>query len=204
MRLHNKLESHLKKINQINQINQKIIIMKNSVLILGIALVSFSNICNAKNTVSLPCSLFQNAILPNETEIQNDGTAKFVKPSSTEEEGVFNPETVVANNPKTVKEIIAEGDKIIDAIVPDDSEFMAYEESMKEIIAQSELIIESHVTNETHPLYSERTIEDEIAELELIVESNKADEVSPLDFKKISTNSIMANAFNSKRFVGMN
>ncbi|PJJ07913.1 hypothetical protein CLU83_1126 [Flavobacterium sp. 1] len=178
--------------------------MKNSVLILGIALVSFSNICNAKNSLSFQYNLFQNTILSSETEIQNDGTAKFAKPSLAEEAEVFNPETVIAFSRKTVKEIIEEGDKIVETRVLNNSEFMAYEESMKEIIAQSELTIESNVSNETHPLYSERTIEDEIAELELIIESNSSNEVSPLDFKKNDSNSIMTNTFNSKKFIGMN
>jgi hypothetical protein len=177
--------------------------MKNSVLILGIALVSFSNICNAKNTVSLPYSSFQNTILSNDTEIQNDGIANFAKPSLAEE-ALFNPEAVIANNPKTVKEIIAEGDKIVETIAPNDSEFIAYEESMKEIIAQSDLTTESNVSNEMYPLYFERSAEDEIAELELIIESNEINPLCPLDFKKINKNSIITNAFNSKRFVGMN
>lgn len=178
--------------------------MKNSVLILGIALVSFSNICNAKNTVSLPYSSFQNTILSNDTEIQNDGTVNLAKPSLTEEAEVFNPETVIANNPKTVKEIIAEGDKIVETIAPDDSEFIAYEESMKEIITRSDLTTESNVSNEMYPLYFERTLEVEIAELEFIIESNEINPLCPLDFKKINKNSIITNAFNSKRFVGMN
>nr|WP_315153653.1 hypothetical protein [uncultured Flavobacterium sp.] len=177
--------------------------MKNSVLILGIALVSFSNICNAKNAVALPYSSFQNTILSNDTQIQNEGTAKFVKPSLAEE-ALFNPETVISFSSKTVKETIAEGDKIVETIVPDDSEFMAYEESMKEIITQSDQAIESNVSNETYSLYFERTVIDEIAELELIIESNGTNEVSPLDFKKINNNSFMTNAFNSKRFIGMN
>jgi hypothetical protein len=201
MRLHI-IWSLIKK-NQ-SKINQKNIIMKNSVLILGIALVLFSNICNAKSTVILPYNSFQNTILSNDKEIQKDGTTKIVKPFLAEEAEVFNPETVTASNSKTVKEIIAEGDKIVETIVSDDSEFMAYEETMKEIIAQSELTIESNVSNETFPLYSERTIEDEITELELIIESNRINEMSRLDFKKINNNSIITKAFNSKRFVGMN
>jgi hypothetical protein len=195
------MESHLKKKSIKNQ--SKNIIMKNSVLILGIALVSFSNICNAKDTVILPYSPFQNIILSNDTEIEDNGTAKFVKPSLTEE-ALFNPETVIAFSCKTVKEIITEGDKIVETIVPDDSEFIAYEESMKEIIAQSDLAIESNISNKTYPLFFERTVEDKIAELELIIDSNETNEVSPLDFKKINNNSILTNEFNSKGFVGMN
>lgn len=175
------MESHFKK--SINQsINQKSIIMKKSVLILGVALVSFSNISNAKNNVSLRFNLFQDTTLSNETEMQNDGATKFAKPSLAEEAEVFNPETVIAFSRKTVKETIDEGDKIVETKALNDSEFMAYEKSMKEIIAQSELTIESNVSNETFPLYSERTIEDEITELELIIESNRTSEMNPLDF----------------------
>ena len=117
---------------------------------------------------------------------------------------MFNPETVIAYNRKTVKETIAEGDKIIENTTSDDLEFMAYEESMKEIIAQSDLIIENTVSNETCPLYGERTLEDEIAELELIIESTESNEVRPLNFKKINNNSLLNNTFNSKKFIGMN
>lgn len=179
--------------------------MKNSVLILGVALISFSNICNARNIVSLPYNLFQNTILANDTETQNNEVAKFVKPSLTNEAEVFNPETVMANNPKTMKEIIAEADRIVENTVSDDLDFIVYEESMKEIIAQSDLVIENTVSNETFPLFNERTIEDEIAEQELIIESSSTNEVSPLNFKKINNNSIIKeNIFNSKKFIGMN
>ena len=179
--------------------------MKNSVLILGIALVLFSNNSNAKSTVKLPCNLFQNIISTDDASAnENDSTAKFEKPSLPEDANVFNPETVIANNPKTVKEIIAEGDKIVEATQSDDTEFMVYEESMREIIAQSDLVIESNVSNEMYPLYFERTVDDEIVELELIIESAESNEARPLDFKKINNNSLLINTLNSKKFIGMN
>lgn len=183
--------------------------MKNSVLILGIALVAFSNISNAKNTVSLPSNLFQNTIWSDNlhTEIKNNEETRFEKPAivkETEAE-VFNPETVIAYNPKTVKEIIAENDKIVENTVSDDSEFMEYEESMRQLITQSDLIIENNISNEIYPLYFERTVEDEIAELELIIESTKTNEAKPLDFKKINNNpTIKNNIFNAEKFIGMN
>jgi thiaminase len=179
--------------------------MKNSILILGIALVSLTTVCSAANTTNNPFHLFKETILADNNEAeQSQKTARLAKPSLNEEAEVFNPETVIAYTAKTVKETIAEGDEIIENTTSYDAEFMAYEESMKEIIAQSDLIIENTVSNETFPLYGERTMEDEIAELEIIIESTETNEVSPLDFKKINNNSMMTNTFNSKRFVGMN
>jgi hypothetical protein len=179
--------------------------MKNSLLILGITLVSLTNVCNATNSVGRPVSSFKDGILADDNGgIFLTEKVKIVKPSLSTDAEVFNPETVIAYNRKTVKETIAEGDKIIENTTSDDLEFMAYEESMKEIIAQSDLIIENTVSNETCPLYGERTLEDEITELELIIESTESNEVRPLNFKKINSNSLLNNTFNSKRFIGMN
>ena len=176
--------------------------MKKSILILGIALVSLTNVCNASNTINNQINPFQGSILSDYALVSNE-TETVANPSLKEDAENFNPEAVIAYNPKTVKEIIAETDKIIENSASDDVEFMAYEESIKEIIAQSDLIIENTVSNEVYPLYFERTMEDEIAELEMIIESKVTNEVSPLDFKKINSNAVMINAFNSKRFVGM-
>lgn len=179
--------------------------MKNSVLILGIALISFSNICNAKNTINLSNNLFQNFILSDDNDNKeiNNSTTRFKAPSFVEDLEVYNPETVIAYNPKTVKDIIAEGDKIIDKSISDDTEFMDYEESMKRIITQFDLIIENNISNETYSLYCERTVENEITELELIIDSTKMNEVIPLDFKKIN-NAMIHNSFNAKKYIGMN
>jgi hypothetical protein len=174
--------------------------MKNSILILGIALVSLTNVCNASNAINN--QTHHGSILSDNDQMLNR-TGTIVKPSLKEETENFNPATVIAYNSKTYKEIIAEADKVIENSTSDDVEFMAYEETMKEIIAQSDLIIENTVSNEIYPLYFERTIEDEIAELEMIIESKVTNEVSPLDFKKINSDSIMKSTFNSKNFVGM-
>jgi hypothetical protein len=172
--------------------------MKNSVLILGVALVSFSTICNAKSIVNLPYQSFENIIVSDDSiETQNNVTAKFEKPFLAEEAEVFNPETVIAYNPKTIEETITEGDKIVEAVVSDDLEFIAYEESMCEIIAQSDLITENTASDKIYPLCIERTILDEVAELELIIESNVNNEVQPLDFQKINGDSFMINSINT-------
>nr|WP_315201396.1 hypothetical protein [uncultured Flavobacterium sp.] len=179
--------------------------MKNSVLILGVALISLSNISNAKSTVNLPYSSFENSILSdNNTKIKTREEAKFEKLSLVENVELFNPETVIAYNPKTIKEIIAEDNKIVEATVFDELEFMEYEESMREIIAQSDLITENTSSDIIYPLCIERTIFDEVAEMELIIESNVTNEVKPLNFKKINGNSIMINSITTKKFLGMN
>lgn len=176
--------------------------MKNSLLILGIALVSFANVCNAKSFAGESISSFQGDVF---SEIDGEksiyGEINKVKPTLNEDSEDFNPETVIAFVGKTTKETIAEDDKIIENKDTDDYEFMFFEESMKEIIAQGDLITESTVSNEVSPLFYEKTPEDEIAELEIIIESTEANEVRPLDFKKINNNT----AFKSlpKRFVGM-
>jgi hypothetical protein len=179
--------------------------MKNSVLILGIALVSFSNICNAKNTTKLSINLFQNIILSDGiTKTRTNETAKFEKPSLAVDIEIFNPEAVIASTPKTIKEIIVEGDKIVENTFSDELEFLEYGKSMREIIAQSDLITESAVSDVIYPLYIERTLSDEITEMELVIESNVTNEVQPLNFKKINSNSIMINSINTEKFLGMN
>ena len=73
--------SHLKKtINQ--SINQIKIIMKNSLLILGITLVSLTNVCNATNTVGRPVNSFKEGILADDNGgIFLTEKVKIVKPS---------------------------------------------------------------------------------------------------------------------------
>lgn len=179
--------------------------MKNSVLILGVALVSFSTISNAKSTVTLPYQSLENIIVSDDIiETQNNMTGKFEKPFLAAEAEVFNPETVIAYNPQTIEEIISVGDKIVEAPVSDDLEFMQYEESMREIIAQSDLITQNTASYKIYPLHIERTISDEVAELELIIESNVTNEIQSLDFQKINNDSIMINSINTKKFLGMN
>jgi hypothetical protein len=179
--------------------------MKKSVLILGIALISFSNVCNAKNTINLQHNLFQNIDLSDDTtETRTNETVRFEKPSLTEDAKVFNPETVIASNPKTINEIIAEGDKIIEYTVSDDLEFMEYEQSMREIIIQSDFITENAVPDVIYPLFIEKTLSDEITEMELVIESKVTDEAKLLDFKKINSNSIMIKSINTEKIIGMN
>jgi hypothetical protein len=180
--------------------------MKNLILILGITLVSLTNVCNAANSINKQSNVFQEVALNDNDnqEISSYSKETITKPCLIEESEVFNPETVIAFDKKTIKETIDEADKIIENNTSDDLEFMLYEESMKGIIAQSDLIIENSVSNEFQPLSFERTIEDEIAELDMIIENAEMNEIHPLDFKIINKNSVLNSAFNSKTFLGMN
>ncbi|AOW10079.1 hypothetical protein [Flavobacterium gilvum] len=176
--------------------------MKNSFLILGIALVSFANVCNAKSFAGESKSPFQNDLFADANGGKFPTEEVIVENISLNEDtDVVNPEIIIPYKSKTVKEIIIEGDKITENSVSDDFEFIAFEESMKEIIAQSDLIIENTVSNETYPLFNERTPEDEICELEMIIESKENNDLRPLDFKKINNNSVFKEL--PKRFVGM-
>jgi len=180
--------------------------MKNSILILGIAFVSLTNVCNASSIIKDKMNTCQESALDRYNLVLLSNEIPTVKKTSIiEESESFNPELVIPyNNVKTIKEIIMENDKITENSTSDDLDFLVYEESMKEVIAQSNLVIENTVSNEVYPLYFERTIEDKIAELEMIIESTIFNETRPLDFKKINKNTTILNVINSKTFVGMN
>jgi len=178
--------------------------MKNSVLILGVALLSLSGVCNAKNIVSLPASFQNSSFSEGNREKKSNEKAKFEKPSLAEDVEEFNPETIIAYQPKTEEEIISEGDKIVENLDADVVKFAVDEKSIKEKIAQLDLIIENKISNQIHPLYIERTAEDEIAELELIIESTETNVVSPLDFEIINRDFKINNSLKTKNFLGMN
>jgi hypothetical protein len=179
--------------------------MKSLIFILGITLVSFTNVCNASNKYGKHLNSFQEVYLSTDNCCMNQNQITAIKnPYLAKDSEEFNPDAVIVYNQKTIKEIINEGDIITEFSASDDIDFKEYENSMKEIILQFDLITENSVSNEVFSLTEARTIENRIAELEQIIESTETNEVSPLDFDKINTNSMMTNTFNSKRFLGMN
>ena len=176
--------------------------MKNSILILGMALVPFTNVCNAKSIGSDSTSRFPIGVFADDASgMSLKSQAMIPKPAVTEDAVAFNPETVIPFVSKTLDETIAQGDKIIENEASNDLAYMLYYESMKTIIAQEDLTIENSLS-ETGSL-SSRTEQDDISELEMVIESKETNEERPLDFKKINSNPVMANSFNSKIFVGM-
>jgi hypothetical protein len=157
--------------------------MKNSKVILGIAFVSLFNLSIAANSTDNLKPLYNNILAFYNENGHFCNKSKFDKPTLNTENEYFDPETIINYNSKTIKEIIAERNEIIDNTSIDETEFMNYEQSMKEIIAQSDLIIENTISNQTYSLNSERTIEDEITELELIIDSNVSNEFKLLKSK---------------------
>ena len=179
--------------------------MKNSILILGIALVSLSNVCKASNTINSQVATYQAIVCLNENDtITSNEKIAIAKPELTMDSETFNPETVIGFNTKTVNEIITENDKLTENTTSDEIEFIVFEDSLKDIIAQSNLIIENTVSNDAYPLSIENTIESEIAQLEMMIESSVSDEVSPLNFKEINKNTLLPTNLNTKTYVGMN
>lgn len=178
--------------------------MKNSILILGTALVFLTNVCNATNSFNKEINSFQEVALNNDKEeILSGNKGDIIKPAINPESEVFYPETVITYNRKTIEQTIDEADKIIENNSQEDLDFMNYSNLMRNVITLSDLIIENSVSNEVHPLYIEKTIEDEIAQLDMIIENVEVNENRPLDFKIINKNAIINRTFNSKNFVGM-
>jgi hypothetical protein len=179
--------------------------MKNSILILGITLVFLTNVCKASNATNHKNNTLQESILTDyNLGSSSSEMVAVVKPFVKENPEIFNPETVIRyDNRKTITEIIKEDDKITEYTNTDELEFKALQESMKDVIAESDLITEFKASDDDYTLYTGKTIEEVIIELEMIIESKETNETSPLDFKKINSNSILMNGFNTKRFIGM-
>ena len=179
--------------------------MKNSILILGIALVSLTNVCNASNALNFQKATYEETVLLSDNEIVlSNKKTTIAKPEIAFESEAFNPETVIEFVSKTTKDIITENDKITENTISDELEFMVYEDSMRDIIAQSDLIIENTISNETYPLSFQTSIETEIAQLELIIESTVSNEVAPLNTKEINKNALLKSTLNTNTFLGMN
>jgi hypothetical protein len=181
--------------------------MKNSILILGIALLITTNACKAANNVSIQSTQEKNIAFENSNDsIPTKEKTKLAKPTleAIELEN-FDPETVIAFADKTILEQIIEKEQITENTNSDEIEFIVFEDTMTAIIAQNDLIIENTVSNETLPLsLFESTSESEIAQLELVIESSVFEEERPLNFKEINKNNLLQNSFDVKSIVGMN
>lgn len=180
--------------------------MKNSIIILGITLVTLTNACKAANyTTTQQANYLDIASIPTNETVPTMENSTFAKPSLNEvDQEIFNPETVIAYTTKTINEVILQNDKIIENTNSDEIEFLAFEDTMNDIIAQNDLIIENNIANELLPLENVYTIYSEITQLEIIIESTVSNEVRPLNFKEINKNTVLQNNINSKPIAGMN
>lgn len=156
--------------------------MKNSLFILAFALVSLSNVCDAKS-FAFDSKSASSAELASELSSKTKNV--LAKPSVGASMQEFNPETLIAYRAKSAKEIIVEDDKITETIAPADLDFMEFEATMKELISVGDLIVENTDSKEVYPLFYERSMEDQIAELELIIESTVTEEAFSLDINNV-------------------
>lgn len=172
--------------------------MKNSIIYLGIALLTITNSITASNVrqsfiksddSSLSIKEHSAAVIDSKEivpEVVNSNYSTIKIFSLVEDTAIFNPETVVFNAyERTIEEVIAENNKIIETDISNEVSFLYIEKSTEEIIAEDNQIIESTVSNEVQPLQIEKTIEEIITEDNKIIESTISNEIQPLDFEKI-------------------
>ncbi len=138
--------------------------MKKSIIYLGIITVAFSNVIFASNAVNeqqlntLANVQITSFISQNEqAEVKYNvvtvlDTNKFY---AVEEATVFDPRSVMAVYVKTIQEIVAENNQIIESSV-EEVEQLSIETTIEDIIAEDNQIIESTLSNVVYPLDFEK------------------------------------------------
>lgn len=170
--------------------------MKNSIIYLGLALVTFTNVISASNARQ---SIIRNEVsssknkeyaaevidskkIGTEVSAYNYSTGKVFSP--IEEEAIFNPDMVLhTDSQKSIEEIIAENNTIIESSISNEISFLYLEKSPEEIVAEDNQIIQSTISNEISFLYLEKSIEEIIAQDNQIIESTISNEIQSLDLK---------------------
>ncbi|RTY90579.1 hypothetical protein [Flavobacterium sp. GT3R68] len=157
--------------------------MKNSI-ILGIALVTFTNALSAANVrqsftqddfkAAQTFQLDQEAILASSDIDAKDSV-------NTEDPTIIHMETLAFTSyEKTIEEIIAENNQITESSISNEMTFLFIEKSIEEVIAEDNKIIDSTPVTEVSLLFIERPIEEIIAEDNRIIESTISSEAKPL------------------------
>ena len=174
--------------------------MKKSIIYLGIALVSLSNVSNASNNLTNEKIFFykeKSFSLGNEN-LKEKKAPKIV------DETIFNPETVVPMNyAKPIEQIITENKRIIEDNATVNNELVYLEKSIQEIIIADNQIIESNINNQVEPIYIEKSIEDIINADNQLIESDISNEVYPLDFEIMNRKIDTLKQINKQKFIGM-
>lgn len=167
--------------------------MKKSIIYLGIAVVAFTNVTSALssqqsfNTEYL--SLTQTVQSEQTTDATTTGNDSLEKKSGKECGGSssINPETIVSTPyTKTMEEIIAENNQIIESEISND----LLEKASEESIVEDNQIIDVTLGGEVGPLYSEKTTEEIIMEDSQIIESPIFNAVQPIISVKIKNTNI--------------
>jgi hypothetical protein len=156
--------------------------MKNSIVYIGIALVSLSNICNATNLVDKQTNSFQAKILAENIILNRVEALKF-NYSNRDSIEIEVIESVNTNKiEKTTDELIAEDNAITENNISNETQALDFEIINKNSIADE--VIEIVKINEI-----EKTPEELIAEDNAITENSTSNETEALDFEIINRNS---------------
>lgn len=179
-----------------------------TLITLGLALVAFTNNANAETTLvkgvnadyltvaAVKAEQFENLLT-----VQASDKRKLVPV----EDSVLNPETVIiGNNYKTIEEVIAEDNKIIESTFTNDGMVFFFEKTTEEVIADDNKITDSNITTEISMLHIEKSTEEVIADDNAIIEGNVADEAQNLDFEKINRSSVLVKQVGNLSILGMN
>lgn len=158
--------------------------MKNSIIYLGIALVTFTNVLSAANVdQSFTQDDFKAAqtILSDQEALLASNDVDIKDSVNAEDPTLIHMESLAFTSyEKTMEEVIAENNQITESSISNEMTFLFIEKSMEEIIAEDNKIIDSPVTSEVSLLYIERPIEEIIAEDNMIIESTISKEAKPL------------------------
>lgn len=138
--------------------------MKKSIIYLGIISVAFSNVIFASNALNeQQINTLENVQITSFTS-QNEQAAvnynmatvlytnKFY---TVEEATVFDPRSVIAVYEKTIQEIVAENNQIIESSL-EEVEQLSIETTIEDIIVEDNQIIESTLSNDFYPLDFEK------------------------------------------------
>lgn len=156
--------------------------MKNSIVYIGIALLSLGNICNAANVVDKQTNYFPAGILAENNILNGTESLMFynINRDSIEIEVI---ESANKNKiEKTTDELFAEDNAITENNISNETEALDFEIINKNSIVDE--VVENVVRNQ-----SEKTPEERIAEDNAITENNLSNEIQALDFEIINKKS---------------
>ena len=167
--------------------------MKKSIIYLGIALVSLSNVYSASNNLS------------NDKKISENEIFKFKRFPAIVDETILNPETFIPmKNVTSIEQTIAENNSIIESKTIINQDLFYIEKSIEEVILSDNQLIESEINNQGEPIYIEKTVEEVNKSDNQLIESTISNEVYLLDFEKINAKDDTLKKINNKKIIGMN
>lgn len=161
--------------------------MKTTIYYLSVSLLVLANYATAENHRPVNYINSSNIALSipdaNPQDLYSDAISlPMTKNSEPDDEAIMNPESVIkVTVSKTIEEIIADNNQIIESSVPEKTTFLFVETPVEDVILQNNQIIENTADIQAQPLYLEKTIEDNIIEDNMIIESSLPNESYPLN-----------------------